>query len=121
MLNREEVFNQIKKQYGIEPDYPWARTPSYAIFRHKHNLKWFAAVISITEDKLGLPRNKPIDSMLLKCDPFLIGSLRAEQGIFPAYHMNKEHWISVHLELINAEELFGLIDLSFELTKKRGK
>ena len=117
MIKREEILKHVKEQYGTEPDYPWARTPNYAILRHKHNRKWFAAIIDITEDKLGLPSKKMIDSMLLKCDPFLIGSLRKERGIFPAYHMNKEHWISVHLELIEAERLFELIDLSYGLTK----
>jgi len=65
-----------------------------------------------------LPSKKLIDSMLLKSDPFLIGSLRREQGIYPAYHMNKEHWVSVHLEQIAEDELFGLIDISYGLTKK---
>ena len=27
----------------------------------------------------------------------LIGSLRGQKGYFPAYHMNKEKWISVLL------------------------
>jgi predicted DNA-binding protein (MmcQ/YjbR family) len=117
MITREEVLKTIKERYGIEPDYPWARTPNYAILRHKHNKKWFAAVIDITEDKLGLPSNKLIDSMLLKCDPFLIGSLQKEKGIFPAYHMNKEHWISVHLEMISPKKLFERIDMSYKLTK----
>ncbi|MDD4315728.1 MAG: MmcQ/YjbR family DNA-binding protein [Clostridia bacterium] len=118
MITRNEVLEHIKNQYGAEPDYPWVRSPNYAILRHKGSRKWFAAVIDITEDKFGLPSKKPIDSMLLKCDPLMIGSLRAEQGFFPAYHMNKEHWISVHLELIDRQELFGLIDLSYQLTKK---
>lgn len=117
MLRREEIFAHIKEQYGVRPDYPWTRTPNYAIFRHVQNRKWFAALIDITEDKLGLPSKKPIDSMLLKCAPFLIGSLCKGEGIFPAYHMNKEHWISVHMEQIAPEELFGLIDISFGLTK----
>jgi predicted DNA-binding protein (MmcQ/YjbR family) len=117
MVTREDVLKTIKERYGTDPDYPWARSPNYAILRHKHNKKWFAAVIDITEDKLGLPSKKWIDSMLLKCDPFLIGSLHKEPGIFPAYHMNKEHWISIHLERIAPEKLFELIDMSYGLTK----
>jgi len=117
MITRAQVFQVIKERYGAEPDYPWARSPNYAIFRHQHNRKWFAAVIDIPEDKLGLPSKKMIDSMLLKCDPFLIGSLRKEPGIFPAYHMNKEHWISIHLERIAPEKLLELIDMSYRLTK----
>ena len=50
--------------------------------------------------------------------PELIGTLRNKKEIIPAYHMNKEHWVSV---ILNGEfpekELFDLIDLSYEITK----
>ncbi|MBQ2244928.1 MAG: MmcQ/YjbR family DNA-binding protein, partial [Oscillospiraceae bacterium] len=31
----------------------------------------------------------------LKCDTRLIGSFREEPGIFPGWHMNKAHWLTV--------------------------
>ncbi|MFR3484536.1 MAG: MmcQ/YjbR family DNA-binding protein [Clostridia bacterium] len=31
--------------------------------------------------------------MNLKCDTRLIGSFRMEPGIYPAWHMNKAHWM----------------------------
>ena len=33
----------------------------------------------------------------VKSDPLLIGSLRGQDGYFPAYHMNKEKWLSIQL------------------------
>ncbi|WP_316378062.1 MmcQ/YjbR family DNA-binding protein, partial [Enterococcus faecium] len=36
----------------------------------------------------------------LKVDPELGGILRGKEGYFPAYHMNKEHWISIDLRKI---------------------
>lgn len=119
MISREEIFSYVKEQYGVTPDYPWARTPDYAILRHKGSRKWFAAVIDITEDKLGFNSKKLIDAVLLKCGPLLMGPLREEEGIFPGYHMNKEHWITVHLgSQIPKEKVYGLIDLSYKLTIK---
>ena len=50
------------------------------------------------------------------CDPLLSGSLRAEPGFFPAYHMSKEHWISVELAAVDDDKLRFLIDMSWELT-----
>ncbi|MEI3098995.1 MAG: MmcQ/YjbR family DNA-binding protein [Oscillospiraceae bacterium] len=44
------------------------------------------------------------------------GSLRAEPGFFPAYHMSKEHWISVELAAVDDDKLRFLIDMSWELT-----
>ena len=36
-------------------------------------------------------------SLNVKSDPLLIGSLRGQEGYFPAYHMNKEKWLSIQL------------------------
>lgn len=48
----------------------------------------------------------------------MIGSLRKEKGIFPAYHMNKEHWVSIILESdFSKENLVQLLDLSFDITR----
>ena len=118
MINRDAIFIHVKEIYNVEPDYPWAKTPDYAILRHKNNRKWFAAIINITEDKLNLPGDQLIDILLLKCDPMVIGSLRMEAGILPAYHMNKEHWITVLLDgSCPKEKVFQLIDFSYVLTK----
>ena len=118
MVSRKEILMYIKEKYGAEPDYPWPRTPNYAILRHRHNRKWFGAIVDITEDKLGLKGNKLVDALNLKCDPLLVGSLRNESEIFPAYHMNKEHWITILLHSsISKEMVYGLIDLSYELTQ----
>lgn len=118
MMNRKEVLTYVKEKYGIEPDYPWAKTPNYAILRHPHNRKWFAAIVDITKDKLGLNGNKLIDAINLKCDPLLIGSLRSEPGFFPAWHMNKEHWLTILLSgTVKKENICELIDLSYKLTK----
>ena len=58
----------------------------------------------------------------LKGDPLLIGMLHSRPGFFPAYHMNKEHWISAALDgSVDAEELHALLAESFARTapKKR--
>ena len=55
----------------------------------------------------------------LKCDNWLIGSLRLEPGIFPGWHMNKAHWITVALDgTVEDEKIRFLLDMSYELTKK---
>lgn len=119
MIKREEVFTYVKEKYNALPDYPWARNPNYAILRHSGSRKWFMAIVDITEDKIGLNSNKIIDCLLLKSDPLLVGSLRMEEGIYPAYHMNKEHWITVHLgSNITKKKVFELIDISYTITKK---
>ena len=56
-MSCDEVVAYISEHYGVDPEYPWIRTPHYAVFRHRLNRKWFAAIVNVTEDKLGLKRH----------------------------------------------------------------
>ena len=43
-------------------------------------------------------RTEPMEIVNLKCEPDLISNLIRESGIYPVYHMNKQHWISLDIE-----------------------
>ena len=43
-------------------------------------------------------RSDSMEIVNLKCEPDLIPNLIRESGIYPAYHMNKKHWISMDIE-----------------------
>lgn len=116
-MERKELFEWAKKTYGTEPDYPW--NDWNCVLRHKHNSKWYALVVEICESKLGLPGDRIVDVLNIKCDPLLIGSLRMKPGFFPAYHMNKDKWVSVIMDgTVPSEEIVDLIKLSYQLTEK---
>ena len=66
--------------------------------RHSDNNKWYGVVLVVSADKLGLPEAGIIDVLNVKSDPLLIGSLRGQDGYFPAYHMNKEKWLSIQVQ-----------------------
>ena len=52
----------------------------------------------------------------------LVGSLRMKSGFLPAYHMNKNLWISIGLEgLENDGMIKNLIDWSYQVTAARKK
>ena len=119
-MNREELESYILNHYAAQPDYPWADTPRAAVFRHAGNRKWFALMMEVPRDKLGLPGTEKLDIVNFKCDPILISSLRGEPGIFPAYHMNKSSWITAALDgSVPAETIELLLDVSYELTKPK--
>ena len=116
-LNKQDLQKYILDVYGVIPDFPWENDLTSAVYRHTNNRKWFALVMYIPKSKLGLREDGMIDVVNLKCDPVLIGSLRMEKGIFPAYHMSKDKWISVALDgSVDDEQIKMLIDMSFELT-----
>lgn len=121
-MTRQEVFDYVKKTYSTEPDYPWF--DDNAVLRHADNNKWYGLVMAVGRDKLGLSGEGAVDVLNVKCDPMLAGSLRQQDGFHPAYHMNKDKWLTARLDgSASDDEIKSLIDLSYELTamKKRRK
>ena len=116
-MNKTELQKHIAEAYSTAPDFPWESIPDAAVYRHENNRKWFALVMTIPKARLGIRSDGMIDIVNLKCDPLLVGSLRSEPGIFPAYHMNKDKWLSVALDgSADDEQIKMLLDMSFELT-----
>ena len=122
-MNREILFKYIKKKYGASPEYPWKRYPDYAVFRHDDNSKWFALVMDVDASSLGLPGGASVDVIDLKIDDlFFRDMLIREDGILPAYHMNKMHWITVLLDgTVPDEKVYDLLDMSFLATASAKK
>ena len=114
-MTRQELFTWIRQQYGTEPEYPWHNWN--AVLRHNDNNKWYGVVLEVSADKLGLPEAGIVDVLNVKSDPLLIGSLRGQDGYFPAYHMNKDKWLTIRLDdSVSPAEIQDLIEMSYELT-----
>lgn len=116
---RAEIEEFINKTYKPLQEHPWQDTPNHTTFKHTDNMKWFALIMDVPYSKLGIEKEGFVDVINLKNIPELIGGLRKKSGILPAYHMNKEHWISVLLDgTVPKNDVCELIDVSFELTRK---
>ena len=121
-MTKAEVEKYISENYGAEAEHPWADSPDNTVFRHRGNRKWFALTMNVGREKLGLSGEGSIGLMNLKCDPILIGSFVGQPGFFPAWHMNKSHWISVALDgSAGDEDINWLLDVSYDLTKPKRK
>ena len=117
-MNRPELEVYLTDTYGTTGEHLFARYPGFQVFRRGGNKKWFAVLMDIPGEKLGLMRDGEISVVNLKCDPRFIGSFRMEQGIFPGWHMNKSHWITVALDgTVEDNKIRFLADMSYELTK----
>jgi predicted DNA-binding protein (MmcQ/YjbR family) len=98
-------------------DRPWPRHPNHEVFRHPGNQKWFALMMEVPGEKLGLPEREMLDILNLKCDPVLIASLRGTPGLLPAYHMNKENWITAVLDGSAPDaQIQTLLAMSYDMT-----
>jgi len=116
-MRRNELEAFIMETYNAEADYPWRKSPNHAVFRHCSNRKWFALIMDVPKNKLGLPEEGLLDVVNLKCDPILIGSLREEPGFLPAYHMSKDNWITVALDgSASDDKIKMLLDMSYQAT-----
>ena len=121
-MTRQELERYIAQAFGAAAEYPWAAYPHYAVFRHGRNRKWFAVVMDIPKDRLGLQEAGEIEILNVKCDPLLVTSLWDDPGFFPAYHMNKTNWITIALDgTVEDERILWLLDRSYDLTAPKRK
>ena len=117
-MNGKELIETIGEEYGVDPEYPW--DDENAIFRHRENRKWFAVLLVVSCRRLGIEREGSLEVANLKCPPQLAGAYRSQPGFLPAYHMNKEHWISALLDG-SAEDaaLKELLEISYRITRAK--
>ncbi|MDA9409726.1 hypothetical protein XH80_24120 [Bradyrhizobium sp. CCBAU 45384] len=118
MMKRVDILKYAKSKYETEAEYPWENFPRYAVLKHENNMKWYGLIMNVPRERLGLKGDGEIDIIDIKTDPYLVDALRNARGYLPAYHMNKEHWISVLLDgSVSKQQVQKLIDSSFDLTK----
>ena len=104
----------------MEPDYPFPRDDVSCVFRHIDNRKWFGIAMAIPYRTLGINRKGNVDILNIKCSPVVIGPLRGKPGFRPAYHMNKDKWITVLLDgSAGQEEIISLLDMSYSMTASK--
>ena len=119
-MTRQELTDYIFDAFSVEPDYPFPRDEVTCVFRHTDNRKWFGIIMKIPYRTLGMNRDGETDIVNIKCDPVLMGSLRGKPGFRPAYHMNKDKWITILLDgSAGREEVTALVDMSFRMTETK--
>ena len=107
--------------YGTSPDYPFEDLHETAVLRHADHRKWYAIVMRVSRRKFGLESDEVIDVVNLKLPTEMFGSFGAAEGIYPAYHMNKLHWVSVLLPDAPENVVSFLTNASFEATRSKRK
>ena len=117
MMKRDALYSYAREHFKSEPEYLWSNLPGCVVLRHHDGKKWFGIVMNVSGTKLGLKTEDQVDVLEVKVRPEHIGSLRKKEGIFPAYHMNKEHWVSILLSSpLSSKEIYELLEDSHDLT-----
>ena len=116
---RKLVLEYVKTEYDVCAEYLWTKYPSFAVLRNSKSKKWFGIIMNISKKKLGFADDQNVDILNVKCNQVVAELLINNQNTFPAYHMNKEKWISIVLDKsTNLDETYKLIDESYNLTNK---
>ncbi len=116
-MRREDIFRYAGEKYGTEPEYLWLKTPDAAVLRNTLNKKWYGLIMNVRRSAVGLDGEGCVDILNVKCSPLVREILIGEDKAVPAYHMNKRLWISVILDKISEQELFSVLDESYDLVK----
>lgn len=109
----------ILEKYGESPDHPFKKEPDYGVFRYPDNRKWYALIMNIRKNLLTgkkhppAPNDETVEIVNLKVKEEKLDDLLKVPGIYPAYHMKKNSWISITLDgSVNDGLLTELIDES---------
>ena len=118
MSLKDKIINYTYTLPNSTLDRPFKKHPDYLVFRHRHNQKWYGMLMNVAYSQLNLPNEGAVDILNVKLSPELVELLRNKPGYTAAYHMNKEHWLTILLdETCEKEHLFQLLEDSYYLTK----
>lgn len=117
-----KILDYAKEKYGSPAEYLWPKFPRNAVCRRQDNQKWYFALLSVQGTKIGLKTNEIVELIDLRAPEIEVPDLLKEQNIYPAYHMNKKHWITIILDgSMPLKNIFEFIDKSYILAKKTKK
>lgn len=120
-MTQDEFERLVFRKFEVNADYPFEEDFETGVFRHKSG-KWFAIAMRIPEKKLGKSEEMQINVVNFKCAPEVIESMAGiERGIYPAYHMNKMHWLTVDISECDSDTVEWLLGISYELTKGKSR
>ncbi len=113
---RQRILKYAAEQYHVQPAFLFQGAPETAVLRHESG-KWFAIIMPVHRSRFGLPEDAVSDVINVKCEPLMLGSVLRQKGFFPAYHMNKQHWVSILLDgTVAAERVLSALQMSYALT-----
>ena len=114
-----EIIDYCNNKYGGNRVNPFKKYPDILALVNEKN-KWYALFLDVDYNKLN--KNTDITTKVkilnVKYPTDKILEIIDNKNIFPAYHMNKKHWISIVIDKnIKLETIKELIGISYSLVK----
>ena len=112
------VVKYAERKYGTRLEFLW--NDDNSVMRRRDNAKWYLAILPVQRNKIGLDGEGKIEIIDLRAPKEELPKLLDGVNYLPAYHMNKKSWFTIPLDgRVSAEIIFALIDMSYELAKKK--
>lgn len=83
-MGREKLLAYAREHFGSEPEYLWAKHPTCCVLRHTASRKRYAAVMDVPGSKPGLPEDRVMEILNIKCEPRERGSSETAAAPTPA-------------------------------------
>lgn len=119
----------LSRTYGDSPE-EFGRFKGIFTFRHPNNQKWYALATTLPLSKLTVGQKTfPVERLTdtvevlnIKFKPQEREELLSKPSIYPSYHMNKQHWVTLVLDGgLADEELLALVAESRRLVGQQGR
>lgn len=120
-MTKQDFLTYCLETYGTEAYHPFEDDFETSVLRHGSTHKWYALAIRVSRRKFGFDSDETVDVVNLKQPLEMFGSFGTADGVYPAYHMNKLHWISVLLPDAPDDVVQFLTNASYEATKAKKK
>jgi len=111
------LVEYVHKKYGRDIEYLWARMPDDGVWRRGDNEKWFGGIFHVALNKVELGAdNRIVEILDIRCAPEMLDFIVDRKTVFPGWHMNKRHWITIVLDgRMPIAQIRKLLDASYDI------
>ena len=114
-MKLDDIREYLFRQYGAEGTKAFKEDPGIVVFARPDNGKWFAATKNIRCSSVDVPGDGRIDILNVQLNPRWISSLRVREGFRPAWHMNRNKWVTVLLDgSVSDDEIRDLLEKAYK-------
>lgn len=115
----KKLIEYVREKYGDELEFLWAKFPDNAIWRRKDTSKWYAALLTVSKNKLSIKSDEIVEIINLRMKPEELKKIVDNELYFPGWHMNKKNWITIILDgSVSFDEICRRLDESYKLAVK---
>ena len=113
------IAGWIRNTFGDGPEHPFENDTESTVFRNPADRKWYALFLHIPYEKV-CAKEGSTDIVNVKVDAEQLPCILETDGIFPAWHMNRKHWVTILLDdTVPDDTVRSLITKSHSFTGSR--